>query len=661
MANSYIIDSKTTNKSFIKMYKVLKNLGIKNNKFFLVLYDKTLQGVNPFDEEKLTIEQKIRINAEVRRNPWYFLRECIRLPVAGGKKRYEIHRGNLAITFCMLNNFNSITMLPRQHGKTIGVICVYIWIYYFATNNSNMLFMNKEFADSKNNLKRFKDIVELLPKYLITKSKKDKDNIEEIQNGTNGNSIRAMSVGITPSEADKKGRGSTTALQYWDEIAFLKYNDLQYGSSVPAASQARLEAKNLGKINGITMTTTPNNVDVPEGKYCHDIIIGQACRFDEAMYDWTLEEIQECIDKKSSNNFLYIEFSYKQLGRDEKWFEQQCKDLMNNMLLIKREILLEWTKATDNSVYSEEQLESIEKFLKEPVAKLTLRKFFTINLYSSEVDFLKPYIIACDVSTGKELDGSTINVINPMTFEVIADFRENKIDTEDFKRLIYELAGKYFINSTIVIENNTVSAGIISWLMKTAVCKRLYYEVKQRPTERIEQSKKELVYVKSKKKTDVYGIVTTKATRPIMFEILDRLIAENPEVLATKYIYSDIKNLERHKGKIEHADGQHDDSLMGYLIGIYCLQYGTNLSKFLIPINGKDPIDRKNSIIRITSELQKANKDTRYNYNGLASDIIEEDRIINRKTSKRFSLYQSLVNMNDDTDYDSIGRVGRDL
>lgn len=210
---SFLIDSKTKNLSFIRMYKILKQLGIKNNKFFLRLYDKTLQGVNPFDEENLTEEQKVRIYAEVKRNPWYFLREIVRIPVAGGKKRYELHRGNLALSFCMLNSFNSVTLMPRQHGKTISSICIYIWIYYFGTVNSNILFMNKEFPDSKRNLKTFKDIVELMPKYLIVKSKKDKDNIEEIFNASNGNTLRAMSTAISANEADKKGRGCTTPLQ----------------------------------------------------------------------------------------------------------------------------------------------------------------------------------------------------------------------------------------------------------------------------------------------------------------------------------------------------------------------------------------------------------------------------------------------------------------
>ena len=206
LTKKYIIDTHTTNRSFKRMYKVLKTLGIKNNKFFLRLYDASLQDVNPRDEANLTKEQKLRIIAECKRNPWYFFREVVVLNVAGGKKKYELHRGNLALTWCMLNNYNSITLLPRQHGKTVSTVCGYVWLYLFGTENSNILFMNKDFGGSKNNLKLFKDIMDNLPNYLKNKNKNDKDNVEFIVSGTTGNTLRAISSAISAAEADKRGR-----------------------------------------------------------------------------------------------------------------------------------------------------------------------------------------------------------------------------------------------------------------------------------------------------------------------------------------------------------------------------------------------------------------------------------------------------------------------
>jgi len=81
----------------------------------------------------------------------------------------------------------------------------------------------------KRNLKTFKDIYDLLPGYLKVKNKADVDNIEHISNATNGNTIRALSSAINENEADKRGRGITSPLQFWDEAAFLKYNKIIYG------------------------------------------------------------------------------------------------------------------------------------------------------------------------------------------------------------------------------------------------------------------------------------------------------------------------------------------------------------------------------------------------------------------------------------------------
>ena len=75
MAN-IIYDISTKNSSFLKMMNTLKRLGVKDNKFFLALYDETLVGVDPYSGN-LTNTQKCSILRECKRNPWYFLREIV--------------------------------------------------------------------------------------------------------------------------------------------------------------------------------------------------------------------------------------------------------------------------------------------------------------------------------------------------------------------------------------------------------------------------------------------------------------------------------------------------------------------------------------------------------------------------------------------------------
>ena len=59
----------TTNNSFMKMHYFLKAKGIKNNKFFLAIYDPGLMGVDPRDPN-LSVQMKLRIIRECSCNFW---------------------------------------------------------------------------------------------------------------------------------------------------------------------------------------------------------------------------------------------------------------------------------------------------------------------------------------------------------------------------------------------------------------------------------------------------------------------------------------------------------------------------------------------------------------------------------------------------------------
>jgi len=204
----------TDNYSFIKMHLFLKENGIKNNKFFLKIYDKSLIGVDPYSEN-LTLEQKAKIVTEVKRNYWYFIREIVKISVSGGKKRYELHRGNLALSFCLLQNINSIIELPRQRFKTMSICTFYLWLYNYATKNSELMLLNKQLGDCRTNLKRIKDLRDNLPDYLqMINLKDDVDNIGMIESATTSNKIVVKPSAVTEIAADGLGRGCTQSCQW---------------------------------------------------------------------------------------------------------------------------------------------------------------------------------------------------------------------------------------------------------------------------------------------------------------------------------------------------------------------------------------------------------------------------------------------------------------
>jgi hypothetical protein len=87
------------------MHFCLKDLGVKNNRFFLALYDENLRYVDPHDED-LDVFTKGAIIKEINRNPWYYIREVCRLVAPGQPKgmKFMLHRGNLASIWCALND-----------------------------------------------------------------------------------------------------------------------------------------------------------------------------------------------------------------------------------------------------------------------------------------------------------------------------------------------------------------------------------------------------------------------------------------------------------------------------------------------------------------------------------------------------------------------------
>lgn len=235
----YYVHAETSNPSFIKMYRILQSLGVENNKFHLALYDTELIHVNPYDEN-LTLEEKTRIIVECKNNFWYFIRECIRVPVSGSGiapglgKKYGLHRGNLALSYCIVNNLNSYTELPRQSGKSISVDIALLWLLNYGTNTSKMIIMNKDHDGAKENILRIQEMRDCLPEFLHGNMKfnaerkklKSNDNKEYIECLTTNNRVDTKASPRNPGDADNAGRGCTTPIQWFDEFAFLKYNDI---------------------------------------------------------------------------------------------------------------------------------------------------------------------------------------------------------------------------------------------------------------------------------------------------------------------------------------------------------------------------------------------------------------------------------------------------
>ena len=562
----------TENKSFIETHLRLKRKGIRNNKFFLALRNPEL-GEAGFDprSEGLTAEEKLAVSVECLSNPWYFFREVVRVPVPGGDSMFHLHAGNLAMLWLMMSNANHIVLLPRQNFKTFTTAAYFLYAYEMGTSNSSFIFSNKEMADAKKNLTKFKDMRKLLPKWMrdLRSSPKDIDNMESIESlhPDNRNAIQALASATDEAAADKKGRGMTVPIIWFDEFAFLKYNKTIYEASSPAQQQAAEDAAKRGKPHFKIVTTTPNNADAPDGEYCLRMI-REAADFGEWLYDEPPARVASYVAKNSSNDFVYVKFTWREIGRSEEWYKQQCRALMWDRLKIRREIDLEWTLGTDRSVFAEDLLEAAR-------AGTVRGDAVRIGDYAVTVgpglDPGKAYAVGVDVAGGLDRDSSAIAVVDPDTLELKAWFKSPAIEIDELRTLVERFRDLFLPASALVVERSPISLDMIARMKDGPARRWMVYEEPGDDTVETGRPGTRVGTFAAKERRR-YGVQVTKTSRAGMMDILRHDLLNAPEVFRAEELVEEIAGLQRGKGgRIDHAPGGHDDLLMAYLVARWAL------------------------------------------------------------------------------------------
>lgn len=585
----YHVSLETTNKSFIDMYYYLINIGVPKNKadFMLRLYDPALIGVDPFDYPRLTQQLKARIAIECGRNIWYFLRECVRISTAAGKIRYKLHRGNMAQTYLFERNYNQYDIQPRQFGKTIGSCCCYLWVYNFASRNSEILFYHKDHGGSKSNLKTVKELRDNLPEYLQMKAEamgqfgrkiKVPNTVETANNPITMNRIVTLPSARSEDQADKIARGRTSVFIYFDEYAFMPYNKTVYAAAGPAFSTAANVAKSVGAHYGIMITTTPGDLTTDEGLYAYQAR-NDATLWRDDYYKLSDQELKELNESNTNSNFFHVEYNYRQLGRGDDYLKEMVILLQRNWAKIRREVLLEWSEASDNNPFSKEDLSKIKDLCRDPIRTIYFGRHnqYAFNVYE-DVDLRFPPIVGVDVSGALYNDSSAVVIIDSRSTRVVADFNCNYIPADDLADLLYTLVTRYMPNAIICCERNGgFGVSVLQKLCKTSIKKNLYFEIKDKV---IEESFNGVHLNKRKARVKVYGTDVTRDVRARMIELLYERVAYHKDKFISKILQHELETLivDKH-GKVQAVAPHHDDQIFAYLHAIRVWYEGENVAE----------------------------------------------------------------------------------
>jgi len=339
------------------------------------------------------------------------------------------------------------------------------------------------------------------------------------------------------------------------------------------------------------------DLDSRDGKAATDFIKGT--KETKGMLEWkdeyldlSVKDLLAVVNSKSYNGLVFIEHSWKQLKKSVKWYETQCRYVSYKEDVILKEIELKRIKGSSLSPFPREVLLFISRNIKQPIRQLD----FTTNLCSIDIyetlhrDYV--YILSIDTSEALGLDSNTFTLINPYTLQAAAEFKSPYIAAKEFTELICKFLDFNCPKSLIVIEANK-GRELINRLLDTKYANRLYYESEKLDVKIVDKYDEYGAQRAEANARRALGFDTTKASRPIMFQILENLMFEQREIFITKNIVGDILNLIRKpNGRIEAAAGEHDDSIMSYLIGL-CVYYNCkNLEEFGIRRGSRPPNEK---------------------------------------------------------------------
>lgn len=338
----YLYDFQTTNESFLEMVSTLRKLGVKNNKFFMKLYNEELMEIDPFDC-KLDKRQQSMIINEILINPWYFLREIVRIPeMGGGSIRFKLNLPALSAIWCALQGIDTYVVSPRQTRRTVSIVSFLNWVFISLTRTEVLLY-NKKNVETVDLLNRAMEYQKLLPKFIqndLFKLIKVSENSQ-----TNNNNMNKFTCKPTVNNIEKaydQGKGLTMPIQIYDNFEFIPFNTHLLQSSEPAYNTIKKQVEDANGLSFRILSSTVADGDKNVHARFAEELVESLPRWKTRYFDKSLKDLKNIIEDKPFNMF-YIEYDFISCGHDHQWFKQQCLQLNEDKKVIRKELLLQRT------------------------------------------------------------------------------------------------------------------------------------------------------------------------------------------------------------------------------------------------------------------------------------------------------------------------------
>lgn len=449
-------------------------------------------------------QEMIEEYVKCKDDPIYFIKKYIKvIHVDHGLVPLNLYEYQEDLILKAVNNRNVIACTSRQAGKTTSIVGFAVWYVIFNSDKDVGILANKG-SSSRKILASIKLAYTYIPKWL---------QVGVVEWAKGSVVLENNSRIVAEATSSDSVRGWSFSVILIDEASFVRNWEDFSASVLPTISS--------GKTTKLILLSTPNGLN-----HFHKT--------------W-----QDSIEGR--NDFQRVEVPwYKVTGRDETWKRKTLADLNFNMEKFQVEYECSF-QGSSGTLISGSKLTSLVH--KTPIMQKD-------GLFQYELPIKdNSYVMLCDVSEGKGLDYSTIQVINTtkMPYQQVCSFKSNTISPSDFAAKIF-MVGKTYNDASCLIEINAVGE-TVSYI--------LHNEYEYPNILRTENAGRLGKRITHKLGKNIDNGIRTSATTKATGCALLKLIVEAEQLVINDY--ATIEELSRFskKGRSYEAEsGYHDDLVM---------------------------------------------------------------------------------------------------
>ena len=669
----------TTNESWLAQSYKFRDMGIKHWYFPLTLYNAALSGVNVHDPN-LTEDQMGLILLEAEHNPWFVMREIMRVPAkaGGGNGPLSANRGNIAMFWSALNSFVTYVQQIRQTGKSLNArMLVVAWHLFWAFGSQHILFTKSDLR--KEEIREYKDIRNALPKWMWQAHAKDTDNQTDFTTLDRGNRTKTYIPQGDPEAANNVGRGQSPTIINIDEPPFIPYSWISIPALVASSGNTFDEAARKGQLHFLLFTTTAGDLSTEPGQYVYNKLKKSAMPFGEFLYDAkNREDAVRIILANSKDDVvprLDISFNHRQLGFTDQWLKEKINRAGGSLDQTKRDYLGQWTFGSASNPIPEKVLNKIRNWVnKEVITRIDPRRHYALRFHVPyEEAIQRTSVMGLDTSNAVGRDAITGINIAVDTTETLFAFMVNETFLEHFGDWLVDFM-VLFCNMTLVPENKSSWAGIGDKLILKLPLKgvdpgrRIYSRVVDRAEESERDRKIYREYCQGTPSERKYaefrsdfGFNTNNELRTELYgDVLRAATNQSATLIRDAMLVDELSSLVVRKGRIDHSASGHDDHVISWLMANWFLRYARNLNHY--GINPREVLSKLKfaNNDQTPKEAMKINRNERLKMEIRAM----EEKLENARSTIEANYYQARLkslksDLGEAGEEDSVGSMDR--